>query len=215
MAIAYPLDGVLYLAVTRRCTLRCTFCPKTHGRWTVNGNDMRDDPEPNADQLIEAAKQLGLERYPHVAFVGLGESTFRLNVVTEAGRRLRRKGHHVRMVTDGLGSLRAGRDITSELTGALDVVSVSLNAPDARTYAELCPNPYGEEAHAAACEFIRAARHSVPEVIASVVAVPGLDLKACERLASELGVPLRVRPYFDPLVGEPHGGGATPPGSGR
>ncbi len=209
MAIAYPYDGTLYLAVTRRCTLACTFCPKIHGRWVVAGNDMRHDREPSADELWAAAEAAGLVDYHDVAFVGLGEPTLRLDVVVPVGRRLRALGHRVRLVTDGLASLRAGADEAPRLEGAVDEVSVSLNAADAETYASLCPSRYGARAHGAVCDFIRSVRRHVPTVTATVVAVPGLDLDACERLAADLGVPLRVRPYFDPVAGEPHERPAT------
>jgi len=204
MATAYTYDGVLYLAVSRRCTLACTFCPKVHGRWQVAGNDMSHDVEPSAAELWTAAEAAGLAEHHHVAFVGLGEPTLRLPLVVETGKRLRAAGHRVRLVTDGLATLRAGHDVSGELVGAVDEVDVSLNAADGVTYAQLCPNRYGAAAHGAACDFIRAVKAHVPSVLATVVAVPGLDLEACARLADELGVPLRTRPYFDPLAGEPH-----------
>jgi TatD DNase family protein len=204
VAIAYAYDGTLYLAVTRRCTLACTFCPKTHGRWVVAGNDMSHDLEPSSKELIAAAEAVGLAGFHDVAFVGLGEPTMRLEVIVEVGRALRARGHRVRLVTDGLASLRAGRDVSAELDGAVDEVDVSVNAPDGATYARLCPNHFGA---AAACDFVRHVKAHVPDVKVSVVAVPNVDLPACERLAAELGVPLRVRPYFDPLAGEPHEAG--------
>lgn len=204
MAIAYVYDGCLYLAVTRRCTLHCTFCPKTHGRWTVAGNSLHDDPEPSAAELVAAAEAVGLERHQEVAFVGLGEPTLRLPVVLETAKQLRARGFYVRLVTDGLASLREGHDVAPLLEGVFHEVDVSLNAPDGATYAALCPNPYGERAHAAACEFLRRVRLYVPCAKATVVAIPGLDLEACRALAAELRVELRVRPYFDPLRGEPH-----------
>jgi TatD DNase family protein len=210
MAVAYAYDGVLYLAVTRRCTLGCTFCPKMHGRWVVAGNDMRHDAEPSVEEVIAAAREVGLDGYPDVAFVGLGESTMRLDVVVEVGRRLRAEGHRVRLVTDGLASLRAGEDVSARLAGAVDEVSVSLNAPDADTYVRICPNKYGRDAHAAACAFLRAVKAHVPKVTASVIDMPEVDLEACRRLAGELGVALRVRPWFDPTEGEPHGPPAVP-----
>ena len=210
MAVAYAYDGVLYLAVTRRCTLGCTFCPKMHGRWVVAGNDMSHDRELEVDEIWAAAEATGLAHYPDVAFVGLGESTMRLDVVVELGRRLRAAGHRVRLVTDGLASLRAGEDVTPRLAGALDEVSVSLNAHDGETYARLCPSKYGAAAHGAACDFLRAVKAHVPQVTASVIDQPEVDLDACRRLAAELGVTLRVRPWFDPEEGEPHGPPAVP-----
>lgn len=214
MAVAYFYDGTLYLAVTRRCTLACTFCPKTHGRWVVAGNDMSRDREPSLEELLAAAREV-LRQHPttHAAFVGLGEPTQRLDLVVAAGRALRAEGLQVRLVTDGLANLRAGADVTGELVGAVDEVSVSVNAPDGETYLRLCPNRYGAAAHAAACDFVRAlARRGVPTVM-SVVAAPGVDVPACEALARTLGVPLRVRAWFDPLAGEPHEATSRPQGA--
>jgi TatD DNase family protein len=205
VAVAYVYDDTLYLAITKRCTLACTFCPKTHGRMTVAGNDMRPDRELDAQTILDLAHAAlpGL-RSRNVAFVGLGEPTMRLPVLVEVGRRLRAEGLHVRVQTDGLANLRAGRDVSPELDGAVDEVSVSLNAPDPATYARLCPSAHGEAAHAAVCDFIEAVRdHGIP-VIATVVEAPGVDIAATQALADRLRVPLRVRPYFDPTVGEPH-----------
>jgi TatD DNase family protein len=205
MAFAYTYDGTLYLAVTRRCTLACSFCPKIHGRWVVAGNDMSHDPEPTLPELLAKAHEvLALHPTQKAAFVGLGEPTLRLPIVAAAGRVLRGERLHVRLVTDGLANLRAGHDVTEDLAGAVDEVSVSLNAGDAATYARLCPNRYGEAAHAAVLDFVRAVMVHVPSVVVSCVTAPGVDVEACERIATALGVPLRVRPYFDPLAGEPH-----------
>lgn len=210
MAIAYAYDGCLYLAVSRRCTLHCTFCPKTHGRWIVAGNDMRADKEPSVEEVLAAAEIAGRARHQEVAFVGLGEPTLRMSVVIAVGRALRAQGHYVRLVTDGLASLREGRDVSPELEGAVHEVDVSLNAPDGETYVGLCPNPHGAAAHEAACAFVRRVRLFVPHVVATFVRVRGLDVPACERLAASLGVAARIRPYFDPLAGEPHAGAPVP-----
>lgn len=205
MAIAYVYDGTLYVALTRRCTLRCTFCPKTHGRRVVAGNDMRHDPEPSAEEVLAAVERLA-PQVPSklVAFVGLGEPTMRLPVLLAVGPALKARGFHVRVVTDGLANLREGRDVTAELAAAVDEVSVSLNAPTGEVYAALCPNPHGAAAHAEVCRFLEVLRTRPVKVLASVVTAPGVDVAACEVLAKQLGVTLRVRPWFDPLAGEPH-----------
>lgn len=205
MAVAYFYDGTLYLAVTRRCTLACTFCPKTHGRWVVAGNDMSRDQEPTLEVLLEAAHAVK-RAHPtnRVAFVGLGEPTFRLDLVTGAGRQLRSEQNHVRLVTDGLANARAGHDVTPQLAGALDEVDVSLNAPDGESWVRVCPNRLGPAGHAEVCDFIRAVKGHVPKVVATAVTAPGVDIAATEALATRLGVALRVRPYFDPREGEPH-----------
>ena len=55
---------------------------------------------------------------------------------------LRSRGASVRLNTNGQASLIHNRDVLPELGGAVDTVSVSLNAPNAARYLELCrPNP--------------------------------------------------------------------------
>lgn len=60
-----------------------------------------------------------------------------------------------------------------------------------------CPSKFKEAAYAAVCEFMIEAKKHIPEVVASVVALPGLDIEACRKKARELGVPLRVREYMN------------------
>jgi TatD DNase family protein len=134
--------------------------------------------------------------HQEVVFCGYGEPTLRLAEVKQLAAELRAAGHCTRLNTDGLASLVHGHDVTPELAGLFDVISVSLNAPDAASYAHHCPSKYGEAAYPAVKQFITAARKHVPKVIATVVALPNLDLDACRQVAEdELGVELRVREY--------------------
>jgi TatD DNase family protein len=132
-----------------------------------------------------------------VVFTGLGEPTRRLDVLLELVRRLGEAGvRRVRLDTDGLATLREGRDVARLLAEAgLDAVSVSLNAPDAATYARLCPSRYGEAAYPAVLAFIRSCVGLVPDVAASAVALPGLSEEACRAVARSLGARFRWRPY--------------------
>jgi GTP 3',8-cyclase len=196
--LAYPLGDALYLNISSACTLACTFCPKIRdGNWMVGGFNLRLARPPDLEAVWTAASAAGVTGRSEVVFTGLGECTTRLPLVLELTRRLKAAGvARVRVDTDGLSQLRTGRDTARELAEAgVSAVSVSLNAPDGATYARLCPSVYGARAHEAVLGFLRAARACLPEVTASVVAVPGLDLEACRRLTDELGVRLRVRPY--------------------
>ncbi len=197
--LAYVLGDALYLNLTSACTLACTFCPKIRdGDWVVGGFDLRLDRAPSADEVWDAALRAGIAGRAEVVFTGLGEPTRRLDVLLDVARRLRAAGvRRVRVDTDGLATLREGKDVPALLAAAgVDAVSVSLNAPDAETYARHCPSRYGAAAYAAVKQFILAAKAHVPDVTASVVALPDLDLEACRRVAEvELGVKLRVREY--------------------
>jgi TatD DNase family protein len=196
--LAYPLRDALYLNVTSACTLACRFCPKIRdGDYTVGGFDLRLVRNPSADEVWAAARQVGLAGRAEVVFTGFGESTRRLPVVLDLSRRLRAAGvPRVRVDTDGLSSLREGRDVAPELAAAgIDAASVSLNAPDAATYAELCPSRYGAAAYEAVKDFIRSALRCIPEVTATAVAVPGLSEAACREVVESLGAKFRWRSF--------------------
>jgi TatD DNase family protein len=196
--LAYPLGDALYLNLTSACTLACTFCPKIRdGDWVVGGFDLRLERNPSADEVWEAAVRAGVEGRSEVVFTGLGEPTRRLEVLLELARRLAAAGvTRVRVDTDGLASLREGRDVPPLLAAAgVRAVSVSLNAADGETYARLCPSRYGASAYPAVCDFIRSAVRALPEVAASAVAVPGLSEGECRRAAEALGARFRWRPY--------------------
>jgi TatD DNase family protein len=195
---AYVLGDALYLNLTSACTLACVFCPKIRdGDWVVGGHDLRLTRPPSVDEVWAQVERAGVANQTEVVFTGLGEPTRRLDVLLEVARRLVRAGaRRIRLDTDGLANLREGRDVTPELAAAgVGAVVVSLNAPDAPTYARLCPNVHGAAAWEAARGFIRAAVRHVPEVQASFVGMPGLDEGACRRAAEELGATFRWRPY--------------------
>jgi TatD DNase family protein len=193
--VAYPIRDSLYLNITNRCTNACTFCAKRDD-WTVKGHLLRLEREPDADDVRRALAEHDLDRCREIVFCGFGEPTLRLDLLLEIARGLHDGNRRVRLDTDGLASLVHGRDVAAELGGVIDAVSVSLNAPDAATYARLCPSAYGEKAHAAVLAFIRSAKRHVGDVTATVVGLPGLDVEACRRLAErDLGVRFRVRDY--------------------
>jgi cyclic pyranopterin phosphate synthase len=195
---AYALGDALYLNLTSACTLACVFCPKIRdGDWVVGGYDLKLARAPSADEVWEAVRAAGLEGRSEVVFTGLGEPTRRLATLLDVARRLKAAGvARVRLDTDGLVALREGRDVTTELAAAgLDAVHVSLNAPDAETYARLCPSVHGPAAWEAVRGFIRSAVPRIREVAATFVALPGLPREACRREAEALGAIFRWRPY--------------------
>jgi TatD family-associated radical SAM protein len=195
--LAYTLGPRLYLNITSRCTLACTFCPK-HTHAEVFGNRLRLTRDPSATEIVAAAGDV--TTYREVVFCGLGEPTRRLEVLLEVAARLRTDGARcIRLNTDGLANLIYEGDVTPELVAGIDAFSVSLNAPDAGTYARICPSRYGERAYAAVCDFIRRLRAQTPAVVATAVALPGLDVAACRRAAvADLGVSFRARRFKPP-----------------
>ena len=193
--ITYRIRDSLYLNITNRCTNACTFCPKRHD-YHVKGHLLKLPDEPTAAAAL--AEVGDPTRFDEVVFCGFGEPLLRLDVVKEIAAELKRRGARVRVNTDGLGNLVHGRNILPELAGRVDALSVSLNAPDAGTYARICPNRYGAASFAALLDFLREAPRHVPTVSATAVSLPGIDLEAVRRLAESIpGVSFRLRPYDD------------------
>lgn len=191
--IAYRIRNSLYLNVTSRCTNECYFCARYYSD-TVQGHNLRLKKDPTAEEMIEAIGDP--TKYDEIVFCGYGEPTLRLDNVLTVAKYVKAAGGKTRLNTNGHGSHIAGRDISPELAGFIDHVSVSLNAPDAETYNSIC-NPQIPNAYEKTVEFIRSVKKHVPKVTATVVAIPGkVDVEACRRLAEEdLGVNFRARAY--------------------
>ncbi len=191
-AITYALHGNCYVNLTSRCTLRCAFCPKfRQNNWTVQGYPLRLQREPSAIEVVTA---VGDPRgYSEVVFCGLGEPTLCLPVLLEATTALQRRGARVRVNTDGLANWVYGRDVTPELAGRVDALSISLNAQDEATYVRHC-RPKLPGAYPALLDFVRRARDHVPAItLTAVDGLPGVNAAACGELAAGLGVGFRRR----------------------
>lgn len=191
--IAYPLHGACYLSITARCTLRCSFCPKMQGSPVVHQYDLRMDHEPSVDEVVAAVGDPRV--FTEIVFCGFGEPTQRLEALLAIAARLKclAPGVRIRVNTDGLASLVHGRDVTPELTGPIDALSISLNASEAAVYEQHC-RPRLPGAHAAVIDFARRARFAVPDVtLTAIDGLDGSDLAACAQIARDLGVKFRRR----------------------
>jgi TatD DNase family protein len=188
--ITYPIRNSLYLNITNRCTSACTFCVRYYTDF-VKGHNLRLREEPTAAQLI---KEIGdPKRYDEIVFCGYGEPLLRLDVVKVVTTEVKRRGGKVRIDTNGHANLIHKRDVLPELAGLVDAVSVSLNAQNAEVYEKLSQPQFGASSYEAVKEFIREAKQYIPDVTATVVAAPGVDVEACRKIVEELGVRFRVR----------------------
>lgn len=195
--IAYPIGDSLYLNLTNRCTNACTFCVRT----TTDGGmgyDLWIDREPTVSEMVEDIKAKGIENYKELVLCGYGEPTERFDDMIEVVRQIKAYCPvKVRLNTNGHANLIAGCDTTYKMEGLIDIVSISLNAPDAKRYNEICQCQYGEEGFYAMLEFAKKAKDFVPEVILSVVDVMDKDdIEKCRTIAEDIGVKFRVREFI-------------------
>jgi len=190
--IAYQIRESLYLNITNRCTNSCRFCAKFKD-FNVKGHQLKLDHEPDCGEILAAIGDP--TRFQEVVFCGYGEPLLRLDLIREVAAWLKGHGIKVRINTDGQANLVHGRNILPELEGLVDTLSVSLNAADAETYQQWCQSRFGEQSYQAVKDFLRLAGAHIPEVVATAVTLPGIDIQACEKIAAELGVSFRKRDY--------------------
>ncbi len=199
MTITYELGGSLYVNVTNRCTNSCTFCVRLEHDG-VNGKDnLWLEREPTVDEIKADFEKRDLKKYDSVVFCGYGEPMMRAEEVIEVARWLKAKQPDIkiRINTNGHANMVCGRDITPELKGAVDCISISLNGENAEKYQQVCRSQYGEAGYDAMLDFAKAAKRYVPEVVLTVVDVmPKDEIEACRRIAAELGVSFRVREFI-------------------
>ncbi|WAW11219.1 TatD family nuclease-associated radical SAM protein [Oxalobacter vibrioformis] len=193
--IGYTIRNNRYLNVTNRCSLRCRFCPKFNGEWSVREYNMRLRYEPTVEELIEAAGNPA--DYDEIVFCGMGETTMRLDVLLEVARALREKGARLRLNTSGVANIVHGRDVAPELARYIQSMSVSLNAQNEEVYNRHC-NPKLPGTYASMLEFIKSAKAAGADVtVTAVDGLPGVDIAACAGIANDLGVKFRRRVLDD------------------
>ncbi len=190
--ITYPIRNSLYLNITNRCTAACTFCVRYNTDF-VKGHNLRLGTEPAAEDLI---REIGdPRRYAEIVFCGYGEPLLRLDVVKTVAAEVKRNGGRVRIDTNGHANLIYKRNILPELSGLVDAVSISLNAQNKEIYARISQPTFGPDTYEAVKDFIREAKKHIPDVTATVVSLPDVDVDACRTIAEELGARFRVREY--------------------
>ena len=191
--IAYKLKNSLYLNITLRCSADCTFCDRK-GEAVVKGYSLKIESEPTVREVLEAIGDP--TDYDEVVFCGYGEPTVRLEELIEVARAVKGRGGRTRLNTNGHGSVLHGRDIVPELVGLVDAVSISLNTADPAQYGELMRID-GARYHAAMLDFARRCKALIGNVVMTLVDVPGVDIARARRQAeTELGIELRIRPFF-------------------
>lgn len=189
--IAYTIRDSLYLNITDRCTLRCTFCPKYNGTWKVHDYNLQLQHRPVISDIIDAIGDPS--KYQEVVFCGYGEPTLRLQPLLEIAEYIKQHDGRVRVNTDGLGNLVHKRNILPELVGKVDALSVSMNAQSANVYQQHC-KPTLQGSYPVMLTFLSEAPKYIDDVTATAInGLEGVDIRQCEGLARNMGVKFRQR----------------------
>jgi TatD DNase family protein len=193
LSFTYQIGNSLYINVTNRCNADCIFCDRK-GEAVINGYNlkMKKSEEPDAEIYIG---EIGdPKKYNEIVFCGYGEPTIRWDVVKQIAKYVKDNGGKTRMNSDGHGNYINKRDITPELQGLIDTVSISLNSTDPQQYAKLMR--VDPAMHAEMIDFAKKAKQFT-RVVLSIVGLSQVDSeKAKKFVTDEIGVDFREREYF-------------------
>lgn len=196
MTIFYQYGDKLYVNITNRCHCNCIFCTRKRGS-LGDVDSLWLEQEPALDEIITAFEKLRKKDYPAVVFCGYGEPLERLDLVLDTCKYLRGVSDmKIRINTNGLSDLINGKPTAHLLKGLVDAVSISLNAANAKEYVRVSKPSFGEPAFDAMLKFASDCKQFVPQVAFSLVdIISPEEIASCQRLADEMGIPLRVRKY--------------------
>ena len=189
----------IYVNMANRCPCSCDFCLRQTKKMMEGNTLWLKGGEPSVEQVLEQFSRYDLSVINELIFCGYGEPLERLGDVCKVIDQLKAKYPNlkVRLNTNGLANLIHGRDITPELKGRFDTVSISLNAPNAAEFLALTRSKFGIQSYDALKEFAVLAKRHVPNVVLTVVekVMSEEKIEICRKLCDDLGVTLRVRPF--------------------
>lgn len=194
MAITYPLGDKLYLNLTNQCPNDCKFCVRKF-KDGLGGYKLWLEEEPSPEEVIADIENPN--DYEEIVFCGFGEPLMRLAAVKEVANWLKENyfGLPLRINTNGLANLIYDRNVLAELDGLIDSISISLNASHVEQYQKISQSKFGRKSFGAVLDFISKAKEHIPNVQASIVTYPGVDVEECKKLANKLEVKLKIRSF--------------------
>lgn len=198
MTILYTVGNGLYINLTNHCPCRCQFCVRENKDGLGTGDNLWLEKEPSTEQVIATLQEVDLDDYSEIVFCGYGEPTCRFDTLLDVCDYLRSVTKKViRLNTNGLSDLINQRPTAKLLEGRIDSISISLNAPSAEEYNNVTRPSFGKQAYEAMLSFAEECIRYVPQVCFSVVNVIDKEqIDRCQKLADQMGIPLRIRDYI-------------------
>ena len=200
--ISYEYEGALYVNLTNRCDCACVFCLRHNGKkGSIYADDLWLDHEPSRQEALDHLLTRDYTQYRELVFCGFGEPMYCTDDILWLVDRLKEQVPNlppVRINTNGHANLILGRDVTPDLKGRIDTLSISLNGATAEEYCAVTKPKDGEMAWEAMLDFARRAAAYVPHVVMTVVDKDKTpeELERCRQITHQLGVTLRIRTYI-------------------
>ena len=197
MTICYEVGKNLYVNITNKCPCSCTFCIRQNADGAYGSDSLWLEHEPDLQEIIDAFEKADYKKYDEIIFCGYGEPTERIDILREAALYIKKNSDKkIRLNTNGLGDLIHKKSIAPMLEGAVDTVSISLNAGTKDEYLKVTRPSFGDESYEAMQKFAVECKKYVTNVVFTVVDVISKEeIEASQQLADKLGITIRVRKY--------------------
>lgn len=194
MTITYRLEDSLYVNMTNRCSNRCDFCIRNSSDGIGSSGTLWLEREPTVEEVCSEIIKTAAD-CKEIVFCGYGEPLMRLDDIVTVCKRIKPTVKlPIRINTNGQADLIHGRPTAQELEGIVDSISISLNAPDAQSYDNVCHSDYGKAAFDAIIKYAKDCKKYISHVAFSVVDVMDKeDIEKCRKIAESAGVTFRVR----------------------
>ncbi len=194
--IIYTYHHQVYANITNKCDCRCTFCIRYVDDGVGESKGLWHTQEPDLEQILQAVDQFDFRGFEEFVFCGYGEPTCELEKMLATAHYVKDKfGLKIRVNTNGLGNLYHKRSIVPDMKGIVDNVSISLNAPDEVKYNAVV-RPQFEHSFSALLQFAEECKAAnIVTQLTIVDVLPEEDMIACQKLADERNIHLKIREY--------------------
>lgn len=201
MTIVYDVHDGLYINLTNRCPCACTFCLRQTMDTVGQSGGLWLEHEPSLEEVKQAIDGVDLKHYTEIVFCGFGEPTERLDTLLQTAAYIKQvcPDKKIRINTNGLGDLVNGEPIAPKMRGLIDVVSVSLNTPNAEEYLKLTRSKFGAKSFDAMLAFAKSAGEQGIEVVMTTVdtTISHEEEAQCQAICDRIGARYRIRPWED------------------
>ena len=201
MTIVYDVHDGLYINLTNRCPCACTFCLRQTMDTVGQSGGLWLEHEPSLEEVKQAIDGVDLKHYTEIVFCGFGEPTERLDTLLQPAAYIKQvcPDKKIRINTNGLGDLVNGEPIAPKMRGLIDVVSVSLNTPNAEEYLKLTRSKFGALSFAAMLAFAKSAGEQGIEVVLTTLytTISHEEDAQCQAICDRIGARYRIRPWED------------------
>ncbi len=196
--IIYTYKNQVYANITNKCDCTCTFCIRSQKDGIGDASTLWHEKDPSLEEVIRAIDDFDYTGYTEFVFCGYGEPTCALDILQAAAKHVKEKyGLPTRLNTNGLANLYHKRDIVPELAQVIDSVSISLNAPNSEEYQKVT-RPSFDNAFDSMLEFADECNKKMKHTQLSIVDVlPEEDIRACQKIADDRGIFLKIRHFND------------------